>query len=856
MKKNLLKHLAAILPVAAFIAFLAGASDQAQAQNNWTLTGSSSSTSGFIILGNSTMNLGDISGVSSPVHFSLNGGDTITLAAGSFLTSTSDYPIDLETNNNHFTNNGTITGGTYEGIYVGGTGNVVVNNGSISAGGSIDDNYAVDMEGNNQTLINNGTISAQYDAVYLSGTHVTFNNNNNVDGGTYGLYLATEFSVINNHGSIMSDEYGIYIDDAFNTINNHGSITGSSEAGIYVDDEHNTINNWGKVTSNSYGIEIEDDYNTLNNHGTISGGDQGVYLGDSYNTINNWGTFTGTEAGMESNEPYNTTNNYGTISGQTYGFYLNDSHNVLNNWGRITNSGTGNAAVWFNSTGYHNDIFNNYGMVSGGPVAIEIESSYDTLNLNGHSSVLGKITLTGSNTDVVNLNFTGLSPATIASLNAQLKPQGVGSGTATSATFTVRGVTYDIDPAIINFNGSSYQLQARTGNQAAVGAALDSLTFNPAPGTPLFTLLNTIDSSGNVPGALDAISPADYASLGDIAISHSDYLTNSIDERLNNIRNGSESIDASGVGGATVAGLTKDESHDGKSGKEVIHASAAPDRWGFFASGDGLFYRGDHRNTGADDKANTAGTLIGVDAKVDDKGVIGALFSYDNTSAQLGSAGSHANIESYSGGVYGSYHDGGLYLNGLAAYTRNDYNTTRNIAIGGLGAAANGSTNGDQETVSIDGGYDWNLNDRFSAGPILDGQYVHLNIDGFSETGLPGVGLNVGSQDINSLQSRLGAHANYHVATSKVSTVALDFHAAWQHEYLNDSRGIGASFETFGTAPFAVQSGSPKRDAAVVGIGANASFHDRMTLFLDYDLQLWSSSTFDQSINGGVRLSF
>ncbi|HWB61168.1 MAG TPA: autotransporter domain-containing protein, partial [Chthoniobacteraceae bacterium] len=80
--------------------------------------------------------------------------------------------------------------------------------------------------------------------------------------------------------------------------------------------------------------------------------------------------------------------------------------------------------------------------------------------------------------------------------------------------------------------------------------------------------------------------------------------------------------------------------------------------------------------------------------------------------------------------------------------------------------------------------------------------------------------------------------------------------AAWQHEYLDGSRAIGASFESPGMTPFAVQTGSPKRDAAVTGVGVNATFHDRLTLFLDYDLEIWSASTFDQTVNGGARISF
>ena len=250
-------------------------------------------------------------------------------------------------------------------------------------------------------------------------------------------------------------------------------------------------------------------------------------------------------------------------------------------------------------------------------------------------------------------------------------------------------------------------------------------------------------------------------------------------------------------------------------------------------------------------------TLAGVDAKIGDHASsIGALFAYNNADATRGSDGSHATIESYSGGIYGSYHQDGFYLNGLAAYTRNNYDSMRNILIPGFGSAASGSTNGNQATVNLDGGYDWHATDRLTAGPIAGLQYVHLDISSFSENGAGAANLAVGSQVMDSLQSRVGGRIDYHLLTSTYSSFAAELHAAWQHEFLDDSRGIGASFINSGLTPFSVQTTAPLRDAAVVGVGLNFTFHERLTLFADYELLMWRASTFEQTINGGGRISF
>ena len=249
-----------------------------------------------------------------------------------------------------------------------------------------------------------------------------------------------------------------------------------------------------------------------------------------------------------------------------------------------------------------------------------------------------------------------------------------------------------------------------------------------------------------------------------------------MDARLNNLRDGSESIDTTGVGGTTdqttTAGYSKD---DGKESKNIV-APAPEKRWGMFATGDGLFFRGNSHDVDLqDDRSNSAGTLAGVDGKVGDHGVIGALFAYNNTDATLGSnnnGGGHATIESYSGGIYGSYHQDGFYVNGLAAYTRNHYSSDRNILFPGFAALASANTNGDQASVNIDGGYDWHATDRLTLGPIAGLQYVHLDVNGFNEAGAGLADLAVNSQDMNSLQSRLGGRINYHLSTSQSSFAA------------------------------------------------------------------------------------
>ena len=91
---------------------------------------------------------------------------------------------------------------------------------------------------------------------------------------------------------------------------------------------------------------------------------------------------------------------------------------------------------------------------------------------------------------------------------------------------------------------------------------------NPALGSDVFALFSAIDMSGNVPLALDELSPKAYELYDEIAIDNATFTTLEVDARLNNLRDGSENVDTSGMSGSndnTVVSWTKES--DGKESK-------------------------------------------------------------------------------------------------------------------------------------------------------------------------------------------------------------------------------------------------------------------------------------------------
>jgi outer membrane autotransporter protein len=80
--------------------------------------------------------------------------------------------------------------------------------------------------------------------------------------------------------------------------------------------------------------------------------------------------------------------------------------------------------------------------------------------------------------------------------------------------------------------------------------------------------------------------------------------------------------------------------------------------------------------------------------------------------------------------------------------------------------------------------------------------------------------------------------------------------ASWQHEFLDQSRGISSQFASGGAGSFIVNTPNPSRDSALIDGGINADLNRQVTLFLDYTVQLGQSNYFGHSIQAGVKIGF
>ena len=164
-------------------------------------------------------------------------------------------------------------------------------------------------------------------------------------------------------------------------------------------------------------------------------------------------------------------------------------------------------------------------------------------------------------------------------------------------------------------------------------------------------------------------------------------------------------------------------------------------------------------NSLAHTDATTGAVQLGLDYTLCKNFLVGLTFGYGHTDATLDIARvgqRHGADPTRPETAYASYADKGWYANGIASYGFNSYTLDRNISIGAFSGTAHSAPTGDQIVGNLDGGYDFHHN-GWTFGPTAGLQYVHLDVNGFDETGATDANLTTTRDEADSLRSRLGA---------------------------------------------------------------------------------------------------
>jgi fibronectin-binding autotransporter adhesin len=760
---------------------------------------------------------------------------------------------------------------------------MVTNSGSINASGTYVPATDIQLQGTGDTTLTttgtqvltatghyDGAAPATGESVSSSAGSVTVSNGQTIslngDQAT-GINASSQTGTVITNGGTMSVS-GTYAATGILASTTTGNTSVTNSGSITTASSYN-----GEA---AYGIQGD---TTTSGNVTLANSGQVVVtaMGNSY------GLWANNSQAVGSILINNTGNSSGTSTGGIgYGIYANSSGPiVVNNTGSALGSAYG---IYLVTPG----TVNNHGRASGGTNSIYVPSG-STVNLIGASPVLGLLKGGADASSTSMLNFQIAIRGNVASAKATLDA----AIAAYDQAYTAANGVGNVDSSVVVLNGISYQwedffgigdnlvqgrLYANTPGFASLGGVLDTLPTN-ATSTQILNALNNLPDSA-VAAALAELSPKELQIFRNVAFDNNTFNVANVNNHLANRRDGLTGFDDSQMSvrdgsmdptlnqvrshllafnPAPNSGLINDSTDSilgGMDMKDMRVNTMPTDRWSSFISGDVILADTSH-NTNLEDADYTTGNVTGgLDYRLDQHFTVGALFAYAHTDANLDSRGSSATVDSYSPGIYASYVDGPWYANALGAYTRNAYTEDRQIDIVGLGGDNHGATSGNQGSVNLTGGYEFQKG-SFKFGPVASLQYVHLSIDSIQEDGP--TALSIASQDQDSFRSLLGFEGRF---STKVATcygpMILTPHvsASWQHEYLDNSQGINADFTGTGGGSFTTETDTPDRDSAFVDVGLDATVAKDVTLFVDYEAQAGQENFFAQSARGGVKIGF
>jgi len=273
---------------------------------------------------------------------------------------------------------------------------------------------------------------------------------------------------------------------------------------------------------------------------------------------------------------------------------------------------------------------------------------------------------------------------------------------------------------------------------------------------------------------------------------------------------------------------------------------------------------------------DTTGITAGLDFLMTDQFVLGGAVSYGTTEADFDSgtstlSGGSTETDGYSLALFGSWYGERSYLDLIVSYSQLDVESKRRIsytlAPGDLtdpdgvdltetwDATARGKTDSDMFSAGASFGYDFGSG-GWRVGPYLAVNYLDVSVDGFAETGAPGLNLVYGDQSVESLQLQAGLDLGY---AASVSWGVLTPYARviYVSEQENDAQIIDVRYaaDPLGVV-FAVQSDEPDTSFIRWGVGLSALFANGFSAFLDYD-SVASLDTVDYGeVTAGIRFAF
>lgn len=400
---------------------------------------------------------------------------------------------------------------------------------------------------------------------------------------------------------------------------------------------------------------------------------------------------------------------------------------------------------------------------------------------------------------------------------------------------------------------SSYTLVAETQNQKNVAKALNGFVSAKSGDKETVSIALDLQSESQYPAAFDAVAPTFYESLADITIEQTNARAQMLAQRASAVRLGARGFQAIGIEAPLKYDKDGRSVMDAKDGKNIL-SPADNNNWGVWVQGNGIFARATSVGQVPSYNFQNGGFLVGVDYRWSENFVTGVYGGYQGTHAKY-SNGGVTTINAVDFGLYAGYQNCGFYVDAILGGGSSSYAVRRPIKFSTVDRTATSRPDGGQFTSYLGLGYDWQAG-NFTFGPILTGQYTYAGIAPFTENGAGALDLAVGQQNASSLRTSLGGRVAYTWNVSKSIALIPEARLLWQHEFLENSRNIGASLDGGAGSSFGYTTSAPARDAVFAAAGISAQFGPNWTASFYYNADFGRQDYISHSISTGLNFKF
>lgn len=388
--------------------------------------------------------------------------------------------------------------------------------------------------------------------------------------------------------------------------------------------------------------------------------------------------------------------------------------------------------------------------------------------------------------------------------------------------YTRTGTATTID--ILATRANTYQSSSSLVNEKAVGAALEAVANNG--NDALDTVHGVLDSyatAAQVEGALKTLDATTQTSgaTTQATLANQDAAIGTVESRMEVARN-----EMSGSGVATGGRMN----NSGVWGE--VYGSAIDQDW----------------RKGVDGyEANLGGFAIGADTAINSQTRLGAAFAYGRTEAE--GVRQEVDVDSFQGSVYGTYDMGKIYYEGLAAFTYNNYETTRTLFSNN--GVATADFDGQQYSAKATAGYKVDVQGGLKVTPFVSAQYTFLTQDDYSEIG-SNAPLHVEADDINIFKTGLGTKLAYPIVDGGI-TYTPRLSAAWYYDLVGEEVETSSYFTSASGTRFISKGADIAQSAFKFGAGLDVLSQDNVTVSLDYN---WDTKEEYNSHSGAVKARF